>query len=202
MDRLPPGQILTQRFPILTYGEEPEVSSEAWRLEVLGLVEAPFGLTYEELMALPQVELTRDFHCVTRWSRLDVAWKGVRVRDLLERARPKEEAVAALVHSYGGYTTNLLLEDLLKDDVILAHTLFGKPLPPERGGPVRLLVPHLYAWKSAKWVRAVELLDHLGLGFWEKLGYHWRGDPWREERFQEGPIPAASLRFRSRKEGP
>lgn len=202
MDRLPPGQILTQRFPILTYGEEPEVSSEAWRLEVLGLVEAPFGLTYEELMALPQVELTRDFHCVTRWSRLDVAWKGVRVRDLLERARPKEEAVAALVHSYGGYTTNLLLEDLLKDDVILAHTLFGKPLPPERDGPVRLLVPHLYAWKSAKWVRAIELLDHLELGFWEKLGYHWRGDPWREERFQEGPIPAASLRFRSRKEGP
>jgi len=202
MDRLPPGQILTQRFPILTYGEEPEVSSEAWRLEVLGLVEAPFGLTYEELMALPQVELTRDFHCVTRWSRLDVAWKGVRVRDLLERARPKEEAVAALVHSYGGYTTNLLLEDLLKDDVILAHTLFGKPLPPERGGPVRLLVPHLYAWKSAKWVREIELLDHLELGFWERLGYHWRGDPWREERFQEGPIPAASLRFRSRKEGP
>ena len=202
MDRLPPGQILTQRFPILTYGEEPEVSSEAWRLEVLGLVEASFGLTYEELMALPQVELVRDFHCVTRWSRLDVAWKGVRVRDLLERARPKEEAVVALVHSYGGYTTNLLLEDLLKDDVILAHTLFGKPLPPERGGPVRLLVPHLYAWKSAKWVRAVELLDHLELGFWEKLGYHWRGDPWREERFQEGPIPAASLRFRSRKEGP
>ena len=202
MDRLPPGQILTQRFPILTYGEEPEVSSEAWRLEVLGLVEASFGLTYEELMALPQVELVRDFHCVTRWSRLDVAWKGVRVRDLLERARPKEETVVALVHSYGGYTTNLLLEDLLKDDVILAHTLFGKPLPPERGGPVRLLVPHLYAWKSAKWVRAIELLDHLELGFWEKLGYHWRGDPWREERFQEGPIPAASLRFRSRKEGP
>jgi DMSO/TMAO reductase YedYZ molybdopterin-dependent catalytic subunit len=193
MERLPPGQILTQRFPILTYGEEPEVSREAWRFALSGLVARPLTLTYEELLALPQVELTRDFHCVTRWSRLDVAWKGVRVRDLLERARPKEEALD---------TTNLLLEDLLREDVILAHTLFGQPLPRERGGPVRLLVPHLYAWKSAKWVREIELLDHLELGFWERLGYHWRGDPWKEERFQEGPIPAASLRFRSRKEGP
>jgi DMSO/TMAO reductase YedYZ molybdopterin-dependent catalytic subunit len=141
MERLPPGQILTQRFPILTYGEEPEVSREAWRFALSGLVARPLTLTYEELLALPQVELTRDFHCVTRWSRLDVAWKGVRVRDLLERARPKEEAVAALVRSYGGYTTNLLLEDLLREDVILAHTLFGQPLPRERGGPCAFSCP-------------------------------------------------------------
>lgn len=198
MAKVPPGQIVTERFPILTYGEEPRLSPEEWRFQLFGLVEAPLALSYADLLALPQVELTRDFHCVTRWSRLDVVWKGVRVGDLLEQARPKPEAVAALVHSYGGYTTNLLLEDLLREDVLLAHTLFGKPLPPERGGPVRLLVPHLYAWKSAKWVRGIELLDHLELGFWEKLGYHWRGDPWREERFQEGPIPAASLRFRSK----
>ncbi len=133
--RVPPGQILTERFPILTYGEEPEVSPEAWAFEIRGLVENPLRLTYQDLLKEPQVDLTRDFHCVTRWSRLDVAWRGVRVRDLLERARPRPEAVAALVHSYGGYTTNLLLEDLLREDVLLAHTLFGKPLPRERGGP-------------------------------------------------------------------
>ncbi|GAB5603138.1 sulfite oxidase-like oxidoreductase [Thermus sp. FJN-A] len=199
MDRVPPGQRATERFPILTYGETPRIPEEEWRLEVAGLVENPLLLTYPDLLALPQVALTRDFHCVTGWSRLDVAWKGVRVKDLLEEAGPRPEAVAALVESYGGYTTNLLLEDLFREDVLLAHTLFGKPLPPERGGPVRLLVPHLYAWKSAKWVRRIELLDHLELGFWERLGYHWRGDPWREERFQEGPIPAASLRFRSKR---
>ncbi|WP_243029246.1 sulfite oxidase-like oxidoreductase [Thermus albus] len=201
MERIPPGQVVTERFPILTYGEEPRISPEEWRFSLLGLVEEPLTLTYQELLRLPQVELTRDFHCVTRWSRLDVAWKGVRVKDLLLKAKPKPQAVAALVHGYGGYTTNLFLEDLLREDVLLAHTLFGKPLPLERGGPVRLLVPHLYAWKSAKWVRSIELLDHLELGFWEKLGYHFRGDPWREERFQEGPIPAASLRFQSRKGG-
>ncbi|RTH02631.1 sulfite oxidase-like oxidoreductase [Thermus scotoductus] len=201
MERIPPGQFVTERFPILTYGEEPRVSPEEWRFSLFGLVEEPFTLTYPELLRLPQVEVVRDFHCVTRWSRLDVAWRGVRVRDLLLRAKPKPQAVAALVHSYGGYTTNLFLEDLLREDVLLAHTLFDKPLPLERGGPVRLVVPHLYAWKSAKWVRGIELLDHLELGFWEKLGYHFRGDPWREERFQEGPIPAASLRFQSRKGG-
>lgn len=199
MDRIPPGQFVTERFPILTYGEEPLVFPEAWRFELKGLVERPLALSYQDLLALPQVELVRDFHCVTRWSRLDVAWRGVRVKDLLEQAGPKPEAVAALVHSYGGYTTNLLLEDLLNEDVILAHSLFGKPLPRERGGPVRLLVPHLYAWKSAKWVRAIELLDHLELGFWERMGYHWRGDPWQEERFQEGPIPAARIRFQALK---
>ncbi|AFH37972.1 sulfite oxidase-like oxidoreductase [Thermus thermophilus] len=196
--RVPPGQFVTERFPILTYGETPRIAKEAWRLEVTGLVETPLVLTYEDLLARPQVELTRDFHCVTRWSRLDVTWKGVRTRDLLEEARPRPEAVAALVESYGGYTTNLLLEDLLREDVLLAHTLFGKPLPPERGGPVRLLVPHLYAWKSAKWVRRIVLLDHLELGFWERLGYHWRGDPWKEERFQEGPVPAHRIRFAAR----
>lgn len=129
MDRIPPGQVITERFPILTYGEEPQVSTAEWRFALTGLVQEPFQLNYQELLQLPQVELTRDFHCVTRWSRLDVAWKGVRVKDLLERARPKPQAVAALVRSYGGYTTNLFLEDLLREDVLLAHTLFGKPLP-------------------------------------------------------------------------
>lgn len=133
--RVPPGQFVTERFPILTYGETPKVAKEAWRLEVTGLVETPLVLTYEDLLARPQVELTRDFHCVTRWSRLDVTWKGVRTRDLLEEARPRPEAVAALVESYGGYTTNLLLEDLLREDVLLAHTLFGKPLPRKGEAP-------------------------------------------------------------------
>lgn len=133
--RVPPGQFVTERFPILTYGETPRSPRRRGASEVTGLVETPLVLTYEDLLARPQVELTRDFHCVTRWSRLDVTWKGVRTRDLLEEARPRPEAVAALVESYGGYTTNLLLEDLLREDVLLAHTLFGKPLPPERGRP-------------------------------------------------------------------
>lgn len=186
--RVPPGQFVTERFPILTYGETPKVAKEAWRSGGHGTRGNALVLTYEDLLARPQVELTRDFHCVTRWSRLDVTWKGVRTRDLLEEARPRPEAVAALVESYGGYTTNLLLEDLLREDVLLAHTLFGKPLP-GKGGPVRLLVPHLYAWKSAKWVRRIVLLDHLELGFWERLGYHWRGTPGRRSASRRGRSP-------------
>ncbi len=181
--RVPPGQVLTEKFPVLTYGPTPSLPEEV-SFRVDGLVENAFELSLKELLSLPQTNLTADFHCVTRWSKLDVKWRGVRVLDLLERAKLKPLASAALVHCYGGYTTNLLLDDLLRPENLLAHTLFGEPLPREHGGPLRLIVPHLYAWKSAKWVRGFRLLDKEELGFWEVNGYHRRGDPWKEERFE------------------
>ena len=181
-ERVPPGQVLTEKFPVLTYGSTPSLPEEV-SFRVDGLVENAFELSLKELLSLPQTNLTADFHCVTRWSKLDVKWRGVRVLDLLERAKLKPLASAALVHCYGGYTTNLLLDDLLRPENLLAHTLFGEPLPREHGGPLRLIVPHLYAWKSAKWVRGFRLLDKEELGFWEVNGYHRRGDPWKEERF-------------------
>ncbi|RIH89015.1 Protein-methionine-sulfoxide reductase catalytic subunit MsrP [Meiothermus luteus] len=181
--RVPPGQVLTDKFPVLTYGPTPSLRPEEVRLEVGGQVENPLSLGWDELMALPQTGLKADFHCVTRWSRLDVEWQGVRVLELLQQARPRPEARYVLVYCYGGYTTSLPLEDFAREENLLAHTLFGQPLPREHGGPLRLVVPHLYAWKSAKWVRGFQLLEREELGFWERNGYHRRGDPWREERF-------------------
>lgn len=184
--RVPPGQTLTERFPVLTYGPTPTVKSQDVRLKVYGRVENPLELSWDDLMNLPQSDLTADFHCVTRWSKLDVKWRGVRVLDLMERVRLEPSAKAVLLHCYGGYTTNLLLEDFLLPENLLAHTLFGEPLPRDHGGPLRLIVPHLYAWKSAKWLRGLEFLDQEELGFWEVNGYHRRGDPWKEERFSDG----------------
>ena len=147
-----------------------------------GEADAPYALRWDELLALPQTELTTDLHCVTRWSKFDTTWRGVRVRDLVERARPRPGATHVLVHAHGGYTTNLPLAALLDDDVLIAHTYDGAPLEPDHGGPARLLVPRRYLWKSAKWVSALELLDHDEPGIWERNGYHNEGDPWREER--------------------
>lgn len=183
--RVPPGQVLTEKFPVLTYGPTPSVRPEEVRLEIKGQVEEAKTLCWEDLMALPQTDLTTDFHCVTRWSKLDVQWRGIRVPDLVQQVRLKPEARAVLVHCYGGYTTNLTLDDFLRTENILAHTLFNQPLPREHGGPLRLVVPHLYAWKSAKWVRGLEFLDREELGFWEVNGYHHRGDPWKEERYSD-----------------
>lgn len=174
---------------------DPKVAKEAWRLEVTGLVETPLVLTYEDLLARPQVELTRDFHCVTRWSRLDVTWKGVRTRDLLEEARPRPEAVAALVESYGGYTTNLLLEDLLREDVLLAHTLFGKPLPRKGEAPSASSCPTSTPGRAPSGCAAS--------CFWTtwssatgRLGYHWRGTPGRRSASRRGrsPLTGSGLR--------
>ena len=182
-DRIPPNQRVTEGWPVLTYGQTPHIDLAEWRFVVSGLVEQELTLTWEEFNALPQTTVTCDVHCVTGWSKLDNEWRGVLAREVIERARPKPEGRFVMVHCYGGYTTNVPLDDLLRDDVLFAHTHNGEPLAPEHGGPLRLVVPHLYFWKSAKWVRGLVLMDKDRPGFWEQYGYHMRGDPWREERY-------------------
>jgi DMSO/TMAO reductase YedYZ molybdopterin-dependent catalytic subunit len=196
--RLPPGQSPTVKWPVLTVGPTPDVAPDRWSLSFYGEVDEPFAVTWEELLALPQVSQVSDLHCVTRWSRFDQALTGVRLRDLLARARPRPSATHALVHSYGGYSTNLPLEALRDDDVLVAHHVGDDPLPAEHGGPVRLVVPSRYLWKSAKWVQSIELLDHDEPGFWERNGYHNDGDPWTEQRTHEDPLSFRTLRRRAR----
>ncbi|MEO8448141.1 MAG: sulfite oxidase-like oxidoreductase [Gemmatimonadota bacterium] len=181
--RLPPGQIQTQKWPVLHYGHVPIIDPAQWRFEVYGLVENPFSLSFEELNALPKQESLCDIHCVTRWSRFDNVFEGIPVRSLIERAKPKPEATTVLVHGAGDYTTNLPIEDLDRPANLVALAHNGEPLTPEHGGPVRLLVPHLYFWKSAKWLTGFELIEEDTPGFWEQNGYHMRGDPWAEERY-------------------
>lgn len=184
-DRVPPGQTLTEKFPVLTYGPTPNLRAEEVKFEITGQVEEAKTFSWADLMALPQSDLTADFHCVTRWSKLDLKWSGIMVLDLLQQVKLKPPAKAVLIRCYGGYTTNLALEDLLLEQNILAHKLFGEPIPRDHGGPMRLIVPHLYAWKSAKWIRGFQFLDTEELGFWEANGYHRRGDPWKQERFSD-----------------
>ena len=181
-DRVPPGQYLAKGFPVLTYGETPQVSTDSWLFKVWGLVE-PKSFDWSDFMNLPQQEFVADFHCVTRWSKLDVQWEGVSVPDFLQTIAIDPQATHILQHCYGGYTTNLPLEDFMRPENFFAHTLNGEPLSAEHGGPMRLIVPHLYAWKSAKWINGIEFLTHDESGFWEKNGYHRRGDPWAEERY-------------------
>lgn len=181
--RLPPGQVLTEKWPILTYGKTPRVGLASWTFRCFGLVEEEKAWIWEQLLALARAEVVCDIHCVTRWSRLDVRWEGVRVRDLLAGVRIKPEARAVMVHAHPDYTTNLALEDLLADDALLAFKADGKDLEPDHGGPCRLVIPHLYFWKSAKWVWGFEFLEVNAPGFWEVNGYHLRGDPWEEERY-------------------
>lgn len=182
-DRVPPGQYVTEKWPVLTYGATPQVDLDRWELRLSGLVAREVGLSWKDFQALPRVRITADFHCVTRFSTLDNGWQGVATRELLRAAAVEPEASHVLVHCYGGYTTNLPLEDFLSERALLADTWNGRPLALDHGGPLRLVVPHLYAWKSAKWVNGIELLDHDRRGFWEENGYHTYGDPWREERF-------------------
>jgi DMSO/TMAO reductase YedYZ molybdopterin-dependent catalytic subunit len=181
--RIPPGQIETRKWPVLHAGRVPAVDFATWRFEVRGLVDRPLALSWEDLLALPRQETLCDIHCVTRWSRLDNVFGGIPVSALLERAGVQRSARYALVHAEEGFTTNLPLADLDRPANLLALTWNGEALTPEHGGPVRLLVPHLYFWKSAKWVRGLELLAEDAPGFWEQGGYHMRGDPWAEERF-------------------
>ena len=181
-ERLPPGQVLTTKWPVLHYGNVPKVDTATWTFEVTGLVQRPFALTYEELLALPRKTVMCDMHCVTRWSRLDNTFAGVPVQLLLERAGVTPAAKYCLVSAEQGFTTNLPLADLDRPDNLIALEWSGEPLTPEHGWPARLLVPHLYLWKSAKWVRGFTLLDADVPGFWEQNGYHMRGDPWTEER--------------------
>lgn len=181
-DRVPPGQHLASGFPVLTYGDTPQVDLDQWRFTVSGLAE-PKAFTWQDFMDFPQHDFTADFHCVTTWSKLDVAWRGVKVTDFMQAIQVDPTAVHIMQHCYGGYTTNLSLDDFVREENFFAHTLFGEPLPPEHGGPLRLVVPHLYAWKSAKWINGIEFLSEVALGFWERNGYHLRGEPWAEERY-------------------
>jgi DMSO/TMAO reductase YedYZ molybdopterin-dependent catalytic subunit len=182
-NRVPPGQVVTEKFPILSITAPPRWDPRTWRFRVTGLVAHPYELTWQEFTALPTVELLADFHCVTGWSKLGVFWEGVPARLLIERARPLPQAKAVMLSCLDGYTTNLMLDALLSEDVIFAYRLDGEPLPPDHGGPLRLIVPQRYAWKSAKFVTAMELLPEDKLGFWERRGYHREGDPWKEQRY-------------------
>ena len=186
-DRIPPGQSRTRKWPVLDAFGTPQVPPpEKWRLQVFGLVERPLIFTLAEFQQLPRVKVFADFHCVTKWSRLGNVWEGVSTRELLGRAGIKPEAKFVLCHGYDNHwTTNLPLADFLADDALLTDTHDGQPIPADHGGPVRGMVPQLYAWKSAKWIRGIELLSSDQAGYWERGGYHMHGDPWTEQRFRD-----------------
>jgi DMSO/TMAO reductase YedYZ molybdopterin-dependent catalytic subunit len=186
-DRLPPGQHLVKDWPVLDLGEEPNIALPTWRLDAFGLVENRQTWSWDEFRALPQAQFTSDIHCVTTWSRYDNRWDGVSTRDFLDIVMPKPEANFVMLHSADGYTTNLPLEDFAAMDAMLAHGWNGAPLTREHGGPMRLVVPHLYFWKSAKWLQRIEFIAANKAGFWEERGYHMRGDPWKEQRYTDDP---------------
>ncbi|HEY9888670.1 MAG TPA: sulfite oxidase-like oxidoreductase [Candidatus Obscuribacterales bacterium] len=181
-DRVPPGQHLAKGFPVLTYGDTPHISPTDWKLKTWGQAERK-TYTWEDMMALPQTDFTADFHCVTTWSKLDVSWQGIAVPDFLATLKVESTATHVMLHCFGDYTTNLALADFNRPENFFAHTLYGEPLPADHGGPMRLVVPHLYAWKSAKWISGIEFLSQENLGFWERNGYHHRGEPFAEERY-------------------
>jgi DMSO/TMAO reductase YedYZ molybdopterin-dependent catalytic subunit len=180
-DRVPPGQYLVDDFPVLSAGPTPRTSLEKWDFLVTGAVDESKRWTWDEFRSLPSETVTKDIHCVTKWSKLDTVWEGVSVDTLLEEVGSAAEYVVAFCD--GGYTTNLPLEDVTDGKAWIAYGYGREPLEPEHGGPARLLVPHLYFWKSAKWVRGLRLVDEDEPGFWESLGYHMYGDPWREQRY-------------------
>jgi DMSO/TMAO reductase YedYZ molybdopterin-dependent catalytic subunit len=182
-DRLPPGQHLVKNWPILDLGQTPQVPKEVWRLDIAGLVEHPQTWDFNGLMAQPQVERTSDIHCVTSWSRYDNRWKGVSTEQLIGAAGVKPEARFVLFTSNDGYTTNMSIEDFASPDAMIVHSWEGEPLTYDHGGPVRLVVPHLYFWKSPKWLRKIEFAERDHRGFWEVRGYHNHADPWKEERY-------------------
>jgi DMSO/TMAO reductase YedYZ molybdopterin-dependent catalytic subunit len=179
--RLPPGQYLVEHFPVLSAGPTPYTPLEEWNFSIAGDVAEPMTWTWEEFRALPSEDVRADIHCVTKWSKLDTNWEGVSIDTLLEGVQ--HDATHALAFCDGGYTTNLPLEDALDGKAWIAFAYEGEALEPEHGGPARLLVPHLYFWKSAKWVRGLRLLEQDEPGFWESYGYHMYGDPWREQRY-------------------
>jgi DMSO/TMAO reductase YedYZ molybdopterin-dependent catalytic subunit len=181
--RVPPGQRLITDFPILQAGSVMHVGRSAWKLSLSGLVSPTLELDYEALLALPATEQVSDIHCVTGWTKLDTRWKGVKITGLLEQVEVGPEARHVVVHSTGGWTTNLPLEELTLDDVLLAYEYEGSAISDEHGGPVRLVVPRLYFWKSAKWIRGIEFTVDERLGYWERVGYHRLGDPWLEQRY-------------------
>jgi DMSO/TMAO reductase YedYZ molybdopterin-dependent catalytic subunit len=181
--RLPPGQSLTLKWPVLHEGSIPKFDPAKWDFEVRGLVEKPLRLSWEEFNKLAQVRIHADFHCVTTWSKFDNEWTGVPFRAIAEMVRPLPKARHVMVHADPGYTTNLPLEDLMHDNVLFAMAHAPEPLSPEHGAPLRLVVPHLYAWKSAKWVRGLDFMECDKPGYWERVGYHMYGDPFKEQRY-------------------
>ena len=180
--RVPPGQFLTDKFPVLTYGSEPNVDIESWKLRIFGLVDKEIELDWAQFSSLEWETVDADFHCVTQWSALDQTWEGVSLRNVLRLVQPAAEARFVMIHSYGGYTTNLPL-DLVLEEGLFAHKHMGEPLGKSHGWPLRFVVPSVYGWKSAKWVNGIELMAADAPGFWELRGYHNDGDPWKEERF-------------------
>lgn len=183
MPEIPIGQTETNKWPVLDLGAQPDVPFSAWQLIIDGEVDHPVTLNWEEFMALPQTEDTSDFHCVTTWSKLNMNWKGVRLLDIAALVQPKETATHILCYGYDEYTTNVALEEALKPDVLLVHTVEGSPLPKEHGGPVRMITPQLYAWKGSKWINRIEFLKENKLGFWEERGYSNTAYPWRNDRY-------------------
>lgn len=183
-NRVPPNQHVTTKFPVLHHGNVPSYPDLAeWDLTVFGLVESPRTFGYAQLMNLPQTEMSTDIHCVTGWSRLDNTWTGISSSELLKHIKIKQEARYVVFHAEEGWTSNLPLEDFLKETTLLTHSHNGKPLTPKHGFPFRAVVPHLYFWKSAKWLRKIEFTADDQPGFWERNGYHNYGDPWKEQRF-------------------
>lgn len=181
-DRLPPGQYLERGFPVLSYEATPSVDRADWRFSI-ETEEGSASWTWDQMLGLPQTTVTVDIHCVTKWTKFDTTWEGVTVDDFLDSAGVDLSSPYLLATCYTGYTTNLPSEDVLDGRAMVAHTFEGEPLDPEHGGPARLLVPHLYFWKSAKWVRGLQTMDENSPGFWEGYGYHIRGDPWLEQRY-------------------
>ena len=185
-NRIPPGQSRTRKWPVLDAFGPPRMSAEKWQLDIFGLVQQPLRFSLAEFRALPRVKVFADFHCVTRWSRLGNVWEGVATRELLNRAGVEPAAKFVILHGYdNGWTTNLPLANFLAEDALITDLHDGQPISLEHGGPVRAMVPQLYAWKSAKWLRAIELAATDQPGYWERGGYHNHGDPWTEERFGE-----------------
>jgi DMSO/TMAO reductase YedYZ molybdopterin-dependent catalytic subunit len=183
--RLPPGQHLTQDWPVLDLGITPDIPRERWRLDVYGAVETPLFWDFAQFSTQPQSTFISDIHCVTTWSRYDNQWEGLSTRALLDACQPKPEARFVVLESHDGYTTNLSLEDFAAEDALLAHSWQGSPIERDHGGPVRVIVPHLYFWKSAKWLQRIQFVTEDKLGYWEVRGYHNRGDPWQEQRYSD-----------------
>ena len=182
-ERLPPGQRLVEKWPVLDLGVQPDITRDKWIFTVDGLVENPIRWKWDEFISQPQVALSSDIHCVTGWSRYDNAWSGVHIVHVLETCAPKAEAGHCLMYSSDGYTTNIRIDRLADEDVLLAHSWQGEYLTKDHGGPVRIVIPKWYFWKSAKWIRRIEFIAEDERGFWEDRGYHNEGDPWKEERY-------------------
>jgi DMSO/TMAO reductase YedYZ molybdopterin-dependent catalytic subunit len=197
-DRLPPRQVITKKFPIYDIAPRPVFNKETWRFKIFGEVEKDVTISWNDFLSLQKVEVLADFHCVTRWSKENMRWEGVSTETIYQLVKPNPETQFLMIHSMEGYTTNVPLDFFLKEDSLFAFNLNGKPLEPDHGFPLRLVIPQLYAWKSAKYVHGVEFMLEDKPGFWEVRGYHMKGDPWKEERFLEEDAKVYEIRKRGK----